>query len=168
MWARAGAYVLEWHDIGRILADIEREVRASGFQPTTVLAVARGGLVAGSYLATVLGTPTMATIRVRRTTSDDRYADKQEPVVEPFGGAELAADDRVLVVDDIVGTGATAELVRDHVLAAGVAELRFATLVRNHLSPVAVDYQGVVADDWVIFPWEDGWHRRPEGWRSLP
>lgn len=168
MWTRTGTYVVEWDDIGRILSAVERDVRAEGFRPTAVLAVARGGLVPASYLATVLGVSTMAAIRVRRTTSDERYAAKQEPVAEPFGTNELTAGDRVLVVDDIVGTGATAELARDHLLANGVTEIRVATLVRNHLSPFPVDYQGIVVDDWVIFPWEEGWSRRPAGWRSLP
>jgi uncharacterized protein len=167
MWTRKGPYVLEWEDVGRILSGIERDVVASGFRPTVVFAVARGGLVAASYLAAVLGAPRMAAVRVMRTTSDDRYAAKQHPVIEPFGDGRLTADDRVLVVDDIVGTGVTAELVRGHVAAAGVTETRFATLVRNHLTTTAVDFEGFVADDWVVFPWEEGWRSRPDGWRSM-
>ncbi|RKT53824.1 phosphoribosyltransferase [Saccharothrix australiensis] len=168
MWARAGAYVFEWADVGRALTRIEDGVRASGFRPTVVHAVARGGLVAGAHLANVLDVPRLSLTRVRRTTSDERYAAKREPTCEPFGALDLVEGDRVLVVDDIVGTGATAEVVRDQVLAAGVAELRFAVLVRNHLAEFAVDDCGFVADDWVVFPWEDGFRDRPAGWRAVP
>jgi hypoxanthine phosphoribosyltransferase len=154
MWRRLGPYGLTWPDLGVLLDRIAAGIRADGFAPDVVCPVARGGLVAGGYLATVLDLPKLHVVRVRRTTSDDRYADKQPAVLDVVAPATLGPDSTVLVVDDIVGTGATAELVERHLAEYGVQEVRTAALVRNHRSAFQPRYCPLVVDDWVVFPWE--------------
>lgn len=168
MWSRQGPYVLDWPDLGHALANLAGEVRTAAFAPTVVYAIARGGLVAAAYLTAVLDAGRMETVRVRRTEDDTQYAAKRRPALDRAGRAEPGPEDHVLVVDDIVGTGATAELVMRHLGELGVTEVRFAALVRNHLSPFLPDHCGFVVDDWVVFPWERGWHDRPPGWRPMP
>lgn len=167
IWTREGPYVLEWADVGAFLERLADELRCSGFRPTVVHAVARGGLLAAAYLATVLDVPRQTSVRVRRTTSEDQYASKQAPMVDGPRPTDLRADDRVLVVDDIVGTGDTARAVRDQLVGIGVARHRFAALVRNHRCSFPVDHCAFVADDWVVFPWERAWSDRPPGWRPV-
>ena len=79
---------------------------------------------------------------------------------------ELVPEDRLLVVDDIVGTGATAEVVLD-ALRPRCREVRLAALVRNHLAPDLAYYCAATIDDWIVFPWEPGVHDRPDGWRPF-
>lgn len=156
MWTRQGPYLLDMATFGGLVEDIADEVRAAGFVPDAVLAVARGGLAAAGYLTCALDVPVMHTVRVRRTADDSRYAAKQRPVVDTSGPLGLGAGDRVLVVDDIVGTGATADAVLAHLAAAGVAaeDVRFAAVVRNHRSGYVPDHCPAVVDDWIVFPWE--------------
>ncbi|MGW1954879.1 phosphoribosyltransferase [Streptomyces sp. NPDC001920] len=156
MWTRQGPYLLDMATFGRLLEDIAGEVRAAGFVPDAVLAVARGGLAAGGYLTCALDVPVMHTVRVRRTADDSRYAAKQRPVVDASGSLGLGAGDKVLVVDDIVGTGATADAVLEFLAARGVAreDVRFAAVVRNHRSGYVPDHCPAVVDDWIVFPWE--------------
>ncbi|MFE9018928.1 phosphoribosyltransferase [Streptomyces sp. NPDC007808] len=156
MWTRQGPYLLDMTTFGRLLEDIAGEVRAAGFVPDAVLAVARGGLAAGGYLTCALDVPVMHTVRVRRTADDSRYAAKQRPVVDASGSLGLGAGDKVLVVDDIVGTGATADAVLEFLAARGVAreDVRFAAVVRNHRSGYVPDHCPAVVDDWIVFPWE--------------
>ncbi|MEU7576862.1 phosphoribosyltransferase family protein [Streptomyces sp. NPDC041068] len=153
MWSRQGPYLLDWNSFGTLLDDLADAIRADGFVPDTVLAVARGGLTPAGHLTCALDVPAMHTIRVRRTKDDSRYADKQRPVVE---GAGPMPGGRVLVVDDIVGTGATADAVLEYLAAAGVGpgDVRFAAVVRNHQSSYVPDYCPAVIDDWIVFPWE--------------
>ncbi|MGW8552645.1 phosphoribosyltransferase [Streptomyces tubercidicus] len=156
MWTRQGPYLLDMATFGQLLEDIAGEVRAAGFTPDAVLAVARGGLAAGGYLTCALDVPVMHTIRVRRTADDSRYAAKQRPVVDTSVPLGLGAGDKVLVVDDIVGTGATADAVLEFLAAAGVArqDVRFAAVVRNHRSGYVPEHCPAVIDDWIVFPWE--------------
>ncbi|WP_405709700.1 MULTISPECIES: phosphoribosyltransferase [unclassified Streptomyces] len=156
MWTRQGPYLLDMATFGQLVEDIADEVRAAGFVPDAVLAVARGGLAAGGYLTCALDVPVMHTVRVRRTADDSRYAAKQRPVVDTSGPLGLAPGDKVLVVDDIVGTGATADAVLEFLDAAGVTpgDVRFAAVVRNHRSGYVPDHCPAVVDDWIVFPWE--------------
>jgi hypoxanthine phosphoribosyltransferase len=169
MWTRKGPYIMEWGDLGRLLERLAGEIGRSGFEPTVICAVARGGLIAASYLSVILDLP-MDIVRVRRTEDDTLYAAKRRPVFEAGArSAELGRDSRVLVVDDIVGTGATARLVLDELGRRGAGEMRTAALVRNHLSAFVPEFHGFVADDWVIFPWERTEDSpRPADWRPFP
>lgn len=169
MWTRQGPYELSWEALGAVLGRIADDVRADGFDPGVVLGVARGGLPAASYLACALDVPVLHTVRVRRTRGDSQYAAKQPPRLESGELPGVKPGTKILIVDDIVGTGATAELVREHLATMGVAEpdIRFAALVRNHRSSYRPDYCPAVADDWIVFPWEPGWGRTP-GARPFP
>ncbi|WP_055494242.1 phosphoribosyltransferase [Streptomyces sp. TP-A0356] len=169
MWTRQGPYELGWSDLGAALDRIAAAVRADGFAPDVVLGVARGGLLAASYLTCALDVPLMRTVRVRRTSDDSQYAAKRPPLLDQEEGPAPKSGTAVLVVDDIVGTGATADVVRSHLLASGVAaaDIRFAALVRNHRSGYVPDYCPAVVDDWVVFPWEQGWGSTP-GVRPFP
>ncbi|MEU4656396.1 phosphoribosyltransferase family protein [Streptomyces sp. NPDC023723] len=162
MWTRQGPYELGWDGLKEMLDRIVAAVRADGFVPDAVLGVARGGLLAAGYLTCALDVPRMHTVRVRRTHDDSQYAAKRPPLLEREGPAPEAGS-TVLVVDDIVGTGATWDLVSADLTAAGVAaaDVRLAALVRNHRCAVVPDYCPAVVDDWVVFPWEQGWGRTP-------
>lgn len=166
MWARAGCYVMEWDDFGRCVEVLRAQVDDSGFAPTAICAIARGGLLPAAYLATTLAVERSSSVRVRRTVDDTRYAAKVPPEPVPVHALELRPDDRLLVVDDIVGTGATAEVVLE-ALRPRCGEVRLATLVRNHLAPEVADYCAAVIDDWIIFPWEPAMHDRPPGSRPF-
>ena len=156
MWSRQGPYLLDWASFGELVGDIAARVREEGFRQDAVLAVARGGLTPAGFLTCALDVPVQHTIRVRRTADDTRYAAKQAPVIDMGTPPALGPGDRVLVVDDIVGTGSTADVVLAYLADAGVArsDVRFASVVRNHRSGYVPDYCPAVIDDWIVFPWE--------------
>ncbi|MFD9883359.1 phosphoribosyltransferase [Streptomyces alboflavus] len=156
MWSRQGPYLLDWASFGVLVDDLADQVRADGFVPDAVLALARGGLTPAGHLTCALDVPVTHVVRVRRTADDSRYATKNPPVIDSATPLPLGAGQRVLVVDDIVGTGETAAVVLDHLAAAGVAadDVRFAAVVRNHRSSYVPEYCAAVIDDWIVFPWE--------------
>ncbi|MFH9069081.1 phosphoribosyltransferase [Streptomyces alboflavus] len=156
MWSRQGPYLLDWASFGVLVDDLADQVRADGFVPDAVLALARGGLTPAGHLTCALDVPVTHVVRVRRTADDSRYATKNPPVIDSATPLPLGAGRRVLVVDDIVGTGETAAVVLGHLAAAGVAadDVRFAAVVRNHQSSYVPEYCAAVIDDWIVFPWE--------------
>ena len=118
--------------------------------------------MSASYIATILDRPNLYVVRVRRTTSDAIYSEKQEPALQVLTPIPPGA--RVLVVDDIVGTGVTARLVTEHLETLGVRQLRFAALARNaKAATFTPDFCPLEVDNWVVFPWEPH-----EGQRSTP
>ncbi|MBG0825707.1 hypothetical protein HS048_34035 [Planomonospora sp. ID91781] len=141
----------------RLLAEHERPHR-----PTVVVAIARGGVPLGQALGRLLGVP-VVTITLRHNHDDGLKVEATGcvDIVECAGLQQVASGSRVLVADDICGTGATldvlAPLLRQHLRPAGV---RTVVLCRNAASCDLQEGAGPDAwvfdtRDWVVFPWND-------------
>jgi uncharacterized protein len=152
MWRHRTPYGMTWTDLGFLVDRIAAGLRADDFHPDTVCAIARGGLIGAAYFATVLDVRDIHVVRVRRTLNDSPFAEKTSPALEVVAPAPVGS--RVLVVDDIVGTGATAEVVVRYLGKLGATDIRVAALARNHLAAFTVDYCPLEVDGWVVFPWE--------------
>jgi xanthine phosphoribosyltransferase len=117
-----------------------------------VVAITRGGLVPAAIVARELG------IRVIETVCIASYDyDKQgeieilKAVGESFVGRDEGA--RVLIVDDLVDTGATARVVRNMLPKA-----HFATVYAKPEGRPLVDtfITEVSQDTWIYLPWDMG------------
>ena len=154
IWSGAGPYRMTWSDFGVLADRLAARIAADGFRPDVVCGVARGGLVPAAHLAIALDVERLHVVRVRRTADDAVYAAKVEARLRVLTPGGLSGARDVLIVDDIVGTGATAALVESHVRSAAAGDVRLAALARNGRSGHRPDYRGVDVDDWVVFPWE--------------
>jgi hypoxanthine phosphoribosyltransferase len=126
-------------------------------QPQLVIGVARGGVPLANFVGRQLGID-IGTISARHNRSDDLYVQASGHVVlsgEQPGLGEVPAGRRVLVVDDICGTGATFAAVAN-LLGARLApnQLRTAVLCRNAAATNRPDVWIWDTRDWVVFPWE--------------
>jgi len=152
LWARKPAEKLfpvswdQFHRDARALA-----WRLSGSGPfDTIVTITRGGLVPAAIVARELG------IRIIETISIASYRDKAQSEIKVLKGIApeiLARGTGVLVVDDLVDTGATARVVRDLLPAA-----HFATVYAKPQGRPLVDtfITEVSQDTWIYFPWDLG------------
>ena len=117
-----------------------------------VVAITRGGLVPAAIVARELG------IRVIESVCIASYDyDKQgelrvlKPVAEAVAGEERG--EGVLIVDDLVDTGATAKVVREMLPKA-----HFATVYAKPQGRPLVDtfVTEVSQDTWIYLPWDMG------------
>lgn len=141
----------------RLLADHEQP-----HQPDVVVAIARGGVPLGRAVASRLDVP-VAEVTLRHNHDDAPLvqASGRVDVVDACGLASVGRDRRVLVADDICGTGATLKAVAA-LLAANLTPVSVRTVVlcRNAATlgtGDAPDGGGYLWDtrDWVVFPWND-------------
>jgi len=142
---------LGWEEFGAAARHLGGLVVADGFEPTVLLAIARGGLPVAGAVSYALGIKNCCAINVEYYTGIDERLDV--PVILPpaLDLVELS-DERLLVVDDVADTGETLMLVADTIRPI-VAELRTAVLYEKSRSVVKCDYVWRRTDRWIDFPW---------------
>jgi len=116
-----------------------------------LIGVTRGGLVAAAIVARELDIRIVETVSIVSYRSDDSnpgQADEAKIVKYP---ANVGDGDGWLVVDDLVDTGRTAEVLRRLLPKA-----HFATVYAKPLGRPLVDtfVTEVSQDTWIYFPWD--------------
>jgi uncharacterized protein len=143
--------ILTWEGFGVASRELAQQVADSGFAPTVVLAIARGGLPVAGAVGYALGLKNCFVINVEFYTGVDERLEM--PVILPpaLDVVDITGE-QVLVVDDVADTGETLRLVVDTVHPA-VAELRTLVLYHKPRSVVRPDYVWRDTDRWIDFPW---------------
>jgi len=154
LWRQERIYRLDWVDLGLFLEQLRSQITADDFWPSTVLAIARGGLVPAVYLSGALDCLDLRIMGIARNTDDRLYSRKQEPELRWMAPQKELHGSSVLIVDDIVGAGATLATALDMAYDWGASEVRSAVIARNCESALKPDYCCAEVDDWVVFPWE--------------
>lgn len=113
-----------------------------------IVAITRGGMAPAMIVARELDVRTVDTISVK--SYDNQTQTEAEVLKSP--DAEMMGDGTgILVVDDLVDSGKTLELVRAHYPKA-----HFATVYAKPKGEPMVDtfITGVSQDTWIFFPWD--------------
>lgn len=144
---------------------LARRVLESGFQPTHIVGVWRGGAPVGIAVQEYLEFKGVATDHIAIRTSSYTGIDQQAKEVRVYGEGYLVdtlnAGDRVLIVDDVFDSGRSIEAILrtlDLKLRRNLpADIRIATVyfkpARNQTS-LKPDYFIHECDDWLVFPHE--------------
>lgn len=147
------------------------QVFESGFRPTFILGLWRGGSAIGIYVQECLQTLGVKTNHIALRTSyrgQPHYqgmVDSPESEIRVHGTQYLLetlnADDRLLIVDDVYSSGqniqAVTERLQKHLKRNMPQDVRVATLWqrpsynRTERSP---DYCLYESEDWLVFPYE--------------
>ncbi|MGG2459839.1 phosphoribosyltransferase [Streptomyces sp. RGM 3693] len=154
MWRRDRLLTISWEAMGRMLNGLADDIRASDFVPTVVAGIARGGLPPAIALSNQLAIEDFRILGIPRNTSNSRYSERGEAVLNYVVPQRSFSGSRVLLVDDIMGDGGTMALAKRTVLELGAAEVRTVVVVRNLGASNTADFQAVEVDDWTVFPWE--------------
>ncbi|MQS38311.1 phosphoribosyltransferase family protein [Streptomyces katsurahamanus] len=136
------------------------------FAPELVVGLGRGGVPLAREAARILGIPAIE-VRARHNVSDliGVQSTGEVEVDERQLLTAVAGAGRVLVADDICGTGATLRAVTT-LLAAAAVEARTAVLCRNAGGAAfPLDVWVWPVADWTCFPWEAP---PPDGSTPLP
>ena len=146
-------YLTHEHFTADVDAVAERLTR-DHWRPDFVIGIGRGGLVPAVYLSHRLD---LAMLSVDHSSKVPGFADELLGKV----AEKTAAGSRVLFIDDINDSGGTIDYIRRLLAENGSdqSNLRFAVLINNSRSKVAVDYWSQMIDRdsdkrWFVFPWE--------------
>lgn len=134
----------QFHRDSRALAWRLRE--AGPFE--AMVAITRGGLVPAAIVARELN------IRLVETVSVKSYDYKDQgniEVLKAISDEVLNTKGKVLIIDDLVDTGATGRVVRDMLPNAHFATVYAKPLARNIVDTFITE---VSQDTWIYFPWD--------------
>lgn len=138
---------------------------ASGFRPTFLVGIWRGGAPIGIAVQELLELHGVATDHIAIRTSSYTGIDQQQKTVRVHGidylVSRLGADDRLLLIDDVFDSGRSLEAVLDELARRCrrnlPEQIRIATVYykpsrnRSRLNP---DYFVHETERWLVFPHE--------------
>jgi xanthine phosphoribosyltransferase len=116
-----------------------------------VIAIARGGLVPAAIVARELNIRSIESVAV---ISYDHQAQGEIKVLKGIAGDLLERAKRggkMLIVDDLVDTGATARIVREMLPGAHFATVYAKPKGRDMVDTFVTE---VSQDTWIFFPWD--------------
>jgi len=140
-----------WNQVYDLLLHQAERIRKSGFRPAVIVGVSRGGLIPARVLSDLLDNPNLVTVTAEFYPGF--AGNKNNPVLTKCV-SKAVVDKKVLVVDEIVDTGSSLSLVKEHILKQGAAEVRIATLYYKARSVLKPEYYEKETDSWIIFPWD--------------
>lgn len=146
-------------DLLRNSFQLARRIYDSGYRPTAILVLWRGGTPVGIAVHEFLLVKGVASYHtVVKADSYTGIGTRRAPRIENLDrvAAALDAASRVLVIDDIFDSGHTLAAVRE-ALAPRAAEIRTATLylrTGHREADRLPDYVLLETDRWIVFPHE--------------
>ena len=149
---REKAFPVSWDQFHRDARALAWRLAGSG-PFDGLVAITRGGLVPAAIVARELDLRLIETISV--ASYHDYKTQGGLKVLKPIAPEVMKLDSngRILIVDDLTDTGATAKVVREMLPKA-----HFATVYAKPLGRPLVDtfITEVSQDTWIYFPWDMG------------
>ena len=146
------AFPVSWDQFHRDARALAWRLNAAG-PFTALVCITRGCLVPAAIVARELGLRVIETVCIESYNDDKTQGQLRVLKGVAEAVAKLGDGKGVLVVDDLVDTGATARLVREMLPNA-----HFATVYAKPLGRPLVDtfITEVSQDTWIYFPWDMG------------
>ncbi|MEM3356260.1 MAG: phosphoribosyltransferase, partial [Candidatus Bathyarchaeia archaeon] len=140
-----------WTQIYNMLLNLAQKIRKSGFKPDIIVGVSRGGWPPARVLSDLLCNANLANVKAEFYLGVAET--KEKPVLTQPVSVDVSGK-RVLVVDEIADTGKSLQLVKEHIIERGAAEVVVVTVYYKPWSVIKPDYYEKETRCWVVFPWE--------------
>jgi len=148
--------MVDWPEVERL---VQHLIDQFEYEFEAMVMITRGGLIPGGMLAEAMDLRYLLTAAVAfpAEIEDERDHLLAWPQFLQFPDDELLRGRRVLVVDDVWGSGRTSTAVKNRVSAAG--GMPFTSVLhfnphRNLFGSARPDYYAAVTDAHIVYPWE--------------
>lgn len=159
--------LLTWDDIDVL---IDHLIPQFTYEFEGMVIITRGGIVPGGLLASALKLDNILTAAVDFPAEAEMDVSRQNshflvwPQFLQFPGDDVLAARRILIMDDVWGSGRTITAVKNRVASAG--GLPYTCVLhynphRNLFGNAKPDYFAAITDAYIVYPWESP--RGPEG-----
>lgn len=152
--------VLTWNDVDQLIDHLIPQFET---EFDAMVMITHGGIVPGGLLADALKLSIILTASVDFPAEAELESEKEKtrwmawPKFLQFPESELLRGRRILIVDDVWGSGRTITAVKNRVTSAGgkpnTCVLHF-NPHRNLFGTVRPDYYAATTDAHIVYPWE--------------
>jgi hypoxanthine phosphoribosyltransferase len=139
-----------WEEIHRALGVLARRVVLNS-KPDVLVIIAKGGLIPGRILADFLIIDDIGLIEAKFYKSIGTRGEK--PYIKSATLPSITGKN-VLVVDDVVDTGRTMQLVVDYLSSHKAKSIKTLAIYVKPWSTYIPDYYYAQTTKWIVFPWE--------------
>jgi len=153
--------VLTWLDVDKLIDHLTPQFET---EFDVMVMITRGGIIPGGLLAEALNIHTIFTASVdfpAETDAEEKRKEKSRLLVWPkflqFPGNENLTSKKVLIVDDVWGSGRTVTAVKNRLAAAAATPFTCVfhfNPYRNLFGAVRPDYYAAITDAHIVYPWE--------------
>jgi len=148
--------ILSWADVDKLIDHLIPQFET---EFDAMVIVTRGGIIPGGLLAEAMQVHNVLTASVDFPANIDKENSKllAWPNFHQFPTDHLLEGRRILVVDDVWGSGRTITTVKNRVSASG--GLPYTSVMhfnphRNLFGTGQPDYYAAITDAYIIYPWE--------------
>jgi len=136
------------HRDSRALAWRLEKMAPDGGEWKAVVAITRGGMAPAMIIARELDIRTVDTISIK---SYDHQAQSEAKVLKAPDAEIIGDGEGILIIDDLVDTGKTLEVVKSRYPKAHIATVYAKPLGRPMVNTFITE---VSQDTWIFFPWD--------------
>ncbi len=142
-----------WDEIHVESIKLALKIMEESYEPDVLIGILRGGYIIARIIADVMNAQDLGVVEVKF------YKGVGERAERPIITQPLTTDvrgKRVLIVDDVVDSGRTLQIVSEQVRLRGAKDVRSAALYYKPKSIIKPDFFIVETEKWIFFPWELG------------
>jgi hypothetical protein len=150
--------ILTWSDVDKLIDHLIPQFEGE-FEAMVI--ITRGGIVPGGMLAEALKLDTILTAAVDFPAEMEMEKEKGRLLAWPkflqFPENNLLTGKRVLVVDDVWGSGRTITSVKNRISSAAATSqtcVMHFNPYRSLFGTVRPDYYAAITDAFIVYPWE--------------
>lgn len=156
--------IIEWKKIDEISTKIAKEIVKENYNPDIIISIVRGGMIPSVILSHKLNVRNIENIVIKETVDDSINAQKITPQIQENKNLERIKNKKVLIVDDIVGSGESIRKLKQEIQKYNPGETKTAIYFVNKINwekanstqySELIEYIGEELEGWVIFPWEN-------------
>jgi len=142
-----------WEYIYNLCRNLSTKIKDSDFKVDVIVALTRGGWVAGRVLCDFIGLHDLIGLKIEHYVGTALTRDKA--IVKYDLDERAVKGKNVLIVDDITDTGKSIESAKDYILKLNPKEVRTSVLQCLFTSTAKIDFYAEYLDEWawIIYPW---------------
>lgn len=153
---------VSWEKLDSLCRKLAERIQKDNFKPELIVAVSRGGLVPAQIISHSIENSELYVIKADYYKDDvaknDMTWNKKPLITQKLD--KCIEGKRILVVDEVTDSGATAIEVKKYIESLKPREARYLTVHWKPWSKFKPDYYAERVDGWIVYPWA---RQNPEG-----